>query len=472
MKISKKRKRAKAIFCIILAVIVISGAFGVFKSLPQGLSYRSEEYKTDDVSFVCDLTYEKDGERIHEQAIFENIYEIIENAGEFIVCDMFLFNDLGAGAEHLSLSSDLTDRLIEKKLRNKDMEIMLITDPINTVYGAYETESMKRLTENGIKVVVTDLRKLKDSNPIYSSIDRVLLRFIKTGIFPPYLPNAFGKDGPKVRMENYFELVNFKANHRKTVTSEKETLITSANPHDASSLHSNIAFRIRGDFAAQVYKSEESVAVMSGENPGITSREGDIGDGQYAVTLLTEKKIKDEIISGIDSLEQGDRLDILVFYLSDRDIAKAIKKAIKRGAAANLVLDANKDAFGMEKNGIPNRQLAYELSKAGANIRWYKTNGEQFHTKMAVFQSGGEMKIIGGSANFTRRNLNDLNLETDVMIKAPSGSGLAREINQYIEKINQNTNGVYTVDFEKYEETSKMKWVVYWMQEATGLCTF
>ncbi len=36
-------------------------------------------------------------------------------------------------------------------------------------------------------------------------------------------------------------MLNFKANHRKILITENEALITSANVHDASAYHSNIA---------------------------------------------------------------------------------------------------------------------------------------------------------------------------------------------------------------------------------------
>jgi len=458
---------------IILTLTVISGVWGVSKPLPAGISYRSEEYRTDNITFLLDLTYEKNGDRVSEQTIFKNIYEMIDNAQEYIIIDMFLFNESGANDSHLPISSDLTNKLTEKKQNNSEIDIVFITDPINTVYGAYDPEHIARLKKSGIKFIATDLRKLRDSNVIYSSIDRILLRFIRSSVFPPYLPNVFDTKGEKVRIENYLALLNFKANHRKTVTTEKETLITSANPHDASSLHTNFAFRIKGDFAKEVYKSEESVAIMSGEDIGTAiNEERSVNNGLYSVTLITEKKIKEEIIRNIDASEKDSRMDIHMFYLSDRNVINAIKRASQRGVIINLVLDASKDSFGIEKNGIPNRQAGYELSKAGVSVRWYKTKGEQFHTKLLVFQNNDTMAVIGGSANLTRRNLENFNLETDVLVKAPMDSELAIEIGQYLQMISQNIGGVYTVDFEEYAEKSRLKWLVYMIQEATGLSTF
>ncbi len=51
-----------------------------------------------------------------------------------------------------------------------------------------------------------------------------------------------------------------------------------------------------------------------------------------------------------------------MFYLSERQIIKALIAAQQRGVQVRVLLDPNKDAFGREKNGIPNRQVAAELT--------------------------------------------------------------------------------------------------------------
>ncbi len=70
-----------------------------------------------------------------------------------------------------------------------------------------------------------------------------------------------------------------------------------------------------------------------------------------------------------------------------------------------VLLDPNKDAFGRQKNGIPNRQVASELHAAGIPIRWCDTHGEQNHSKMIVKYNDQQAELIVGSANFTARNL-------------------------------------------------------------------
>src|SRR5699024_4667890 len=76
------------------------------------------------------------------------------------------------------------------------------------------------------------------------------------------------------------------------------------------------------------------------------------------------------------------------------------------------------------KNGIPNKPVASELMnyKSPPEIRWYKSHGEQYHAKFMMHDNGEDSTLILGSSNFTRRNLKDLNLETDLVIKAKSDS--------------------------------------------------
>ena len=94
-----------------------------------------------------------------------------------------------------------------------------------------------------------------------------------------------------------------------------------------------------------------------------------------------------------------------MFYLSERKIVKGLIAAHERGVKLRILLDPNKDAFGREKNGIPNRQVASELHKAGIPVRWCNTQGEQCHNKILMKYGAQQSEMILGSANFTARNL-------------------------------------------------------------------
>ena len=276
-------------------------------------------------------------------------------------------------------------------------------------------------------------------------------------------------------MRGYLSLLNFKANHRKVVASEREALIASANPHDASAYHSNIAFVGQGAVVQDVVAAEAAVANLSGESLPRWEIPSPPQSGEVVLRLLTEGKIKSRLLQGLDRCGRGDSVRMAMFYLSDREVVAGLLAAAARGAEVRLLLDPNKDAFGRRKNGIPNRPVAQELvekSQGRIEVRWYKTHGEQFHTKLTMISLPGQTVLIGGSANLTRRNLDDLNLEACLEVTAPPDSQVVREASGYFERIWQNQDGVYSLDFKEFAEKSPFQYGVYRFQEWSGMSTF
>jgi len=167
----------------------------------------------------------------------------------------------------------------------------------------------------------------------------------------------------------------------------------------------------------------------------------------------------------------------VMFYLSDRGIINAMKEAKKRGVRLRVMLDVNKDAFGREKNGVPNRPVAAELHAAGIEMKWCATQGEQCHGKMLLWSGVGDDTRDGlllGSANYTRRNLKDFNLETNVLLMAaPEFEPIAQARQYFLEQWNDNTpNRTYSYDYSEYADTSLRLKLEYRLREATGFGTF
>jgi phosphatidylserine/phosphatidylglycerophosphate/cardiolipin synthase-like enzyme len=164
-----------------------------------------------------------------------------------------------------------------------------------------------------------------------------------------------------------------------------------------------------------------------------------------------------------------------MFYLSDRDVVRALLAAADRGARVRLVLDPNKDAFGRQKDGVPNRQVADELVRRSAGaieVRWYRTSGEQFHTKLVLVRTAARTFATLGSANLTRRNLEDYNLEANIAVRAPHGSALARSLWQTFEDLWAPGPESPTAPFEAFEDRSRLRRLRYFVMETTGLSTF
>ena len=481
----------KKIALLILFWLFIVGVYQSNKALPNYVNYAGEEFrvKGEDVKFLQDLTYlNSKGERVSEQQIFPEVFKMIDEAEEYILLDLFLYNDF-LGTETSSyrpLSGELTEKLIQKKQDKPEIIIQLITDPINTLYGGYVSDNFVALEDAGIKIITTDLKKLRDSNPVYSVWWRTFFQWFGNSSDGGYLPNPMEVDSAKLTFRTYLSLLNYKANHRKVVMTDYckkqacgfSSLITSANPHDGSSAHSNVAIKVDTFLWKDILKSEEAVVGFSGRDfiypkTEFINKVTDNNAGSLQIQLLTEGAIKDRILKEINNLQANDSIDMAMFYLSDRDVIKALKKADDREVKIRLIFDPNKDAFGREKKGVPNRQVAHELMKASTGntkIRWCDTHGEQCHSKLLLLKSKNGTVLVQGSANFTKRNISDYNLETDLVITGSSGEQVFLDASNFFEKqwSNEDEN-IYTAEYEKYQDTSLYRTVNYRFKEFSGI---
>lgn len=458
------RRQLKRIikYALIMMVITLTvGAYHQLKPLPQGLNYASPVHYAVGAQLLFDVTQGTN----HEQRIFAEVFKHIDQAGKYILIDMFLFNGF-ATAAYTNLSAELTQRLIEKKRQRPGIQIDLITDPINTAYGGFTPEHLVALRQNGINLILTDLTRLRDSNPLYSMFWRAYLQWVPNR--GHVLRHPF--DGArKTTPQSYLTLLNFKANHRKIFVADfKDTyvsIITSANPHDGSSAHSNIAFKTFGALARSILESERAVAAFSGSVLSYDIPPLPEAQSAEEVQLLTENRISEELVKAIDDTTAGDKISLAMFYLSDRRIIRALDQADARRVSIRMILDPNRDAFGYQKNGIPNKPVAWELKRL--DIRWYPTQGEQFHTKaVGIEKANGLSTLFLGSANLTKRNLGNFNLETDVKITCGPG-GLMDDFKAYYERIWKTGQ-----EYDTLKDESSLKYWTYRLQEATGMCTF
>ncbi len=439
-----------------------------------GLAY-SGETNVDHVQLLFDETWvDPAGTRHVRQEIFDSIFQMIDEADEFILVDFFLVNDFlyepGPGLRRLS--RELTDKLVEKRAANPDLDIVFISDPVNTVYGAIESPFFRELEDAGVRVVWTDLNKLRDSNPIYSKPWRLLGKPWGTGPGNA-IGNPLGEGS--ISLRSMLKLMNFKANHRKVVVTEKSLLVTSANPHDASSAHWNVALRIDGAAMPLAWQAESAILRFSGA-PDVQPPAFRVGTttSSRSVSVLTERKIKDCVLTLLESAEPGTRIDLAMFYFSDRDLVRAFIAAHKRGCDIRVILDPNKDAFGKEKNGIPNRQTALRFATEGIPLRWADTHGEQCHVKMLYVEHADETStFLIGSCNYTRRNTDNFNGECDLAYTAPINDSEMQRARSVFDRWWGNKEGrIYTTDYKTYEDRSVRRKIRGWLMEILGLSTF
>jgi phosphatidylserine/phosphatidylglycerophosphate/cardiolipin synthase-like enzyme len=513
---------------VFLGAWVSLGAWHLTKPLPPGTRVASawDDVPADSVRLLVDLTTaDAYGQPVLQQQIFDESLRMIAGARQFVVLDQFLFNDqrgaltavpavaasAAAGsppgpepnrAPMRPLSRDLTAALVAAKAAHPALRILFVTDPINDFYGGDPSPQLAQLEAAGIEVVRTDLDALRDSNPAWSGLWRLTMNWWDGDARGDgWLPNPLETGPSRVTLRAWGRLLNFKANHRKVLIADDGRgslvgIVGSANPHDASSAHSNLALELRGETLRPLLHSEIEVARFSGwrgdELPGAGGAPADAPvatrpdrgapDGARSATLrvqvLTEGAIRDALLERIAGAAPGDGIDVAMFYLSEHGIVEALIAAARRGVEVRLLLDPNKDAFGRQKGGIPNRPVAAELvsrSDGAIRVRWYRTHGEQFHTKLVMVRSGDRLWLTLGSANLTRRNLDDFNLEANLAVEAPLGAALAQQAERYFETLWNNRAPVgieYTTDFGTFADPSQAHYWAYRILEASGLSTF
>lgn len=491
------------------------GTWHSVKPLPPGtrLAAPWTEVVAGDVGLLADVTAaDAYGQPVVQQQIFDEMLRMIRDARRFVVLDQFLFNShRGAlartGAQSLpairSLSSELRDALIAARRAQPQLRVLLITDPINDVYGGLPSGDLEALRAAGVDVIVTDLDRLRDPSPLYSSLWRVGIRWWSgDGGGAGWLPNPLAVGPDRVTFRAWARLLNMKANHRKVVIADDGQgsivgLVGSMNSHDASSAHSNLALQVRGAALEPLLASELEVARFSGWRgeslvpratptfPATTDGRKPLAGNQgfargevVRVRALTEGAIAEAILEQLERAGADARIDVAMFYLADRNVMAALLAAAARGAQVRVLLDPNKDAFGRARTGIPNRPAASELvarSDGAIRVRWYRTRGEQFHVKLLAVHLPDRVWLTTGSANLTRRNVGDFNLEANLAVEAAPAAPVAIAASRWFETLwsNRGPIGVeYTTDFGTFADPTQSSYWAYRLMEWTGLSSF
>ena len=408
--------------------------------------------------------------------IFDEVNQVIDNAEEFIVLDFFLFDHYSdEDIEFPKNVETMTVNLIKKKQMNPGMPITFITDPLNIGYGSYENKWFEQMENAGIEVVYTDLDPLRDSTPIYSGLYRTIFRWMDVK-GEGWIPNAMASEAPKMTLASYMTLLNIKANHRKAIVTDKEAIVTSSNPHNASGFHGNVAMKVTGPVINDILEAEEAVVKYTngGTLPRVNVEEKK--DGTYQVQYVTEKKIRDRMLADIEKAQKGDQIFLGMFFIAEENLVTALLNAANRGVDVKMILDPNENSFGSEKTGLPNRPVAQRMkedSERNLDIRWYNTAIGQYHTKLVVVQTAEETYISNGAANLTERTLNNYNLESNLRIIAPNDSELTQDINAYFTRLWNNEDALYTVDFENYQDdfTFYQRSII-WLQKLFKITTY
>ena len=105
----------KIIIIVVLVLLIVPFIYSLTTKSYDKSNKDGEFYAAEDVEFLYDLRYKKDSELKKESVIFKKQMEAIEEAKDFIVLDLFLYND-EYDRKKMSFDNqveEMTDALIE-----------------------------------------------------------------------------------------------------------------------------------------------------------------------------------------------------------------------------------------------------------------------------------------------------------------------------------------------------------------------
>ncbi|HXW74411.1 MAG TPA: phospholipase D-like domain-containing protein [Steroidobacteraceae bacterium] len=472
------------ILCLAGALIAVAVSQAV-KPLPPGMHVASPwcTVPAAAAEFIADVTAaDGRGRPAVSQGIFAAVLALVRDARRFIVLDYAAFGAAAAVAPpERRLAAELTDALLARRREIPAPAILFITDPSTERYGTARSPELQLLRAAGVEVVTTDLDRLRDSNPAYSSLWRLGMRWWNA---------PSGPLGAATRR------LNLKANDRKLILADDGRggiagVIGSANPTDSESAWSNVAARLQGGPLPALLESELAIARFSGWRgnadafttagqgaPADCATAPATGEGSARVQLLTEGATRAQLLAHLDATAAGDAIEVAVFQLADRGVVESLLAAARRGADVRLILDPNEARSSGGTEGLPNQPVASELvskSEGAIRVRWYRTHGERFHGALIVTYGPQHAWMTLGSAQLTRRSLDDYNLEANAAIELARSAPLAQQALGYFDTLwtNRAALGIeYTADFAAYANAAQSDYWLYRLLEGGGLAPF
>lgn len=486
----------KKIKYILLTIIVMSCS--TIKIPPEGVNYESPVRKTNTVDFYYDLTFlDKNGNIKYDKNLWDATYKVVDNAKDYLIIEMFLLNDIyNKDQENFpKFAEEYVNKIIKKKNENPNLKVYILLDENNNLYGAFEHPFITKMKKSGIQVIEVGIMKLKDTFPWYSPIWRTLIESHGNPQNKGWISNFYGPMWPKLSLRNVLRALNVKADHRKVFLNENEVVVSSANIHDPSYFHENVALYTKGEIAKDVLDNSQKVAKFSNskiEIDSVKNNEEKIeaveekaqeietlnneNDVEYKIQYLSESKIGKYLDMDLDNTENGDEILMGMYFLADKNVVKKLIDASNRGVKVKIILDRSRDAFGMSTNGLPNKPVSKKLLKNTKNkieIKWYFTNNEQYHTKIVMIKKkNGEAIIHTGSANMIKKNIRGYIMDSNFRVVTNENSKLVKDIYSYFDRLWENKDGIFTLEYNDEPTTKIMADFMYEILDFTQLGSF
>jgi PLD-like domain len=435
---SRLVRGAKFIFLALLLAWLSLVLWNSAKPLPPGTHTVSQTARLPeaDVDFLFELPRESPRESPRRPAPSMQDIPAIDRADQLIVLD------------RSPVTLELAQHLLARKRQRPNIKIVVVTDPGNEAFGGTPAPILASLEEAGIIVTRVRLDRLRDSNPLYSGLWRLALG---------WWSDPFDEMPGEITLPAWSRRQNFKADQRQLLVADDGA------GGWMQSVGSGAALVLHGSLARAMIASELQIAAWSTQDdrlPPGPQTEGR-GVGSIDARFLTEGAIEGALLDALAAAGDGDQICVAVENLSERRLIAAMLRAAARGAHLQVLL---------ARNPAPNRAVAGELLGDGGGrieVRWYPADFAVPHPHLLLVRHRADLWMNLGSANFTRRNLGDLNLEANVELRLPARAAAARAATQYFTEIWSSASA--DADF------AQQSIIGYWryrFAEATGFSSF
>jgi hypothetical protein len=479
--------------CVAIAVAWIAAAVHFnTRELPPGMRLDSapQTVPSRDVTFLEDITgADAYGHGFSSHTIVEAMLRNIGAARSLVVLDCHLCTDLhrnapDAIASPTPLASQLVDALLAAKAAVPQLQVLVIADPLNDLYGSSPAPELGRLRGVGIEVVKADLGILRDRNVLYSPPWRALLKWWSPAdAGGGWLPNPYSDEGPPFTARAWAQLVNLKSSDRRVLISddghgELTALSGTAEPAMANSTDTVSGLQVIGPAVAPLLSSELKLARAFGWRGALTipstgaAGAPPAGAGTLQLKWLGEGAIRDALLEHLSAATRADSIDIASDSLSDRGVIAALLAASHRGASVRMILDPHKSS-SLWRSG--NETIGSELIAASdghIHVAWYRTHNEQFRAALILIHGAGPTWMVTGSASLTRRDLDDYDLAVDAALSAPPTAAPVASAQYFFDTLwnDRGPPGIeYTADADTWADPSQLRYWAYRLMELLGI---
>jgi PLD-like domain len=424
---------AKILLLVLLLAWLSLMFWNTAKPLPPGTHLVSQTARLSDAD--VDFLYESPRRRA---AVAPDL-SAVDHAEQLIVLD------------RSPVTRELAQRLLARKHLRPHLKIVLVTDPANEAFGGSPAQTLASLEQAGVIVARVRLDRLRDSNPLYSGLWRLAFG---------WWSDPFDETPGRATLPALARTRNSKSDQRQLVVADDGSggwiaIIAAAGA--AASL------TLRGPLARAIIAGELQVAAWSTDDDRLPVGPSmdDRGVGSIDARFLTEGAIETALLDAIAAAGSGDRLGIAVENFSDRRLIAAALRAAARGASLQVLLARNRE---------PNQAVADELLRGGGGrieIRWYLGSDAASLPKLLLFRHGDDVWMNLGTANYTRRNLGDLNLAASVELRMPVRAAAARAVTEYFSEA-----WSVAATHAEFAAASAADYWHYRFAEASGLSSF